>query len=115
MADRESDPKVASGSPVDSSPAIDAMMEQLVTSGQAEQMAGLDLERLRAAMNAPGASETVAAIQALGANSQAGTGQRAPDFELPYLPGQGKGEGERIRLSRRFADRPVALVFGSYT
>ena len=102
-------------SAADSSSMVDAMLEQLVESGESDRMAGLDIDRLRAAMNAPGAAETVAAIQALGADSQAGVGQPAPDFELPYLPGQGRAEGERVRLSRRFADRPVALVFGSYT
>jgi hypothetical protein len=115
MADDKKDSKAASELAVDSSAMIDAMMEQLVESGEADHMAGLDLGRLRAAMNAPGAAETVAAIQSLGANSQAGVGHRAPDFELPYLPGQGTAECERVRLSRRFAERPVALVFGSYT
>jgi hypothetical protein len=88
---------------------------------------------LKAAMSAPGAAEIVAAIQAMGANSQAGAGQPAPDFELPFLTGHGVlpgpdflsgpdflpgpdgGGGEKIRLSDRFANRPVALIFGSYT
>jgi hypothetical protein len=78
-------------------------------------MKGLDIDRLRTAMSAPGAAETIAAVQALGADSQAGAGQPAPDFNLPYLPGQGKQDGERVRLSDQFANRPVALVFGSYT
>ena len=94
---------------------IEAMMDDLVASGQADQMAGLDVDRLRAAMSAPGAAETVAAIQALGADSQAGVGQPAPDFELPFLPGQGQEEGATVQLSTRFANRPVALIFGSYT
>jgi hypothetical protein len=115
MADEKNDSRADSDTAVDSSGMIDAMMKQLVESGEADQMAGLDLDRLRAAMSAPGAADTVAAIQALGADSQAGVGHRAPDFELPYLPGQGKAEGERVRLSRQFAERPVALVFGSYT
>ena len=94
---------------------VGEMLEHLVESGEAEKMDGLDIDRLKAAMNAPGAAETVAAIQAMGADSQAGAGQPAADFELPYLAGQGVGEGETIRLSDRFANRPVALVFGSYT
>ncbi len=94
---------------------IDEMLENLVDSGEAEKMDGLDIDRLKAAMSAPGAAETVAEIQAMGADSQAGAGQPALDFELPFLPGQGRGEGETIRLSDRFANRPVALVFGSYT
>jgi hypothetical protein len=91
------------------------MLDSLVESGEADQMQGLDIDRLKAAMSAPGAAETVAAIQAMGADSQAGAGQPAPDFELPFLPGQGRGEGETLRLSDRFTNRPVALVFGSYT
>ena len=94
---------------------VDEMLENLVESGEAEKMEGLDIDRLKAAMSAPGAAETVAEIQAMGADSQAAAGQSAPDFELPFLPGQGRGEGETIRLSDRFANRPVALVFGSYT
>ena len=78
-------------------------------------MQGIDIGRLKAAMSAPGAAETIAEIQAMGADAQAGPGQPAPDFELPFLPGQGRADGEKIRLSNRFAHRPVALVFGSYT
>ncbi len=100
---------------------VDEMLERLIESGEGGKMAGLDMDRLKAAMSAPGAAETVAAIQAMGADSQAGVGQPAPDFELRFLPGHGillghgADEGETIRLSDRFANRPVALVFGSYT
>ena len=38
-------------------------------------------------------------------------GDAAPDFELPYL-----GEtAKTVRLSEVLRERPVALVFGSYT
>ncbi len=37
-------------------------------------------------------------------------GDLAPDFELPRLDGEGM-----VRLAALAADRPVALVFGSYT
>lgn len=100
---------------------VDELLENLIGSGEAEKMDGLDIDQLKAAMSAPGAAETVAAIQAMGADSQAGTGQPAPDFELRslagqrILPGHRSGEGETIRLSDRFANRPVALIFGSYT
>jgi hypothetical protein len=106
-----SDGQSGSGSPG----VIDEMLENLVDSGEAEKMDGLNIDRLKAAMSAPGAAETVAEIQAMGADSQAAVGQPAPDFELPFLPGQGRGEGETIWLSDRFANQPVALVFGSYT
>lgn len=105
-----------SGLPDSRSPKfVQEMLDHLVGSGEADRMEGLNLDRLRAAMSAPGAAKTVAAIQAMGADSQAGVGQPAPDFELPFLPGQGMNEGERLRLSDRFINRPVALVFGSYT
>ena len=37
-------------------------------------------------------------------------GELAPDFELPSLDGAGT-----VRLADLHAERPVALVFGSYT
>lgn len=37
-------------------------------------------------------------------------GDRAPDFELARLDGDGT-----VRLGSLLAERPVALVFGSYT
>jgi hypothetical protein len=37
-------------------------------------------------------------------------GDRAPDFSLPALGGSGV-----VQLSNEFRERPVVLVFGSYT
>lgn len=37
-------------------------------------------------------------------------GDAAPDFELPTLNGAGK-----VKLSQSYRERPVVLVFGSYT
>jgi hypothetical protein len=37
-------------------------------------------------------------------------GEVAPDFELPLIDGNG-----HVRLSSMVKERPVALVFGSYT
>lgn len=37
-------------------------------------------------------------------------GDAAPDFELPLM-----GSDERVRLSSFRGDKPVALIFGSYT
>jgi hypothetical protein len=37
-------------------------------------------------------------------------GDLAPDFELPRVDGDGT-----IRLASLLAERPVALIFGSYT
>jgi hypothetical protein len=42
--------------------------------------------------------------------TKAAEGERAPDFELPSLDGD-----RTIRLADLLAERPVALVFGSYT
>lgn len=41
-------------------------------------------------------------------------GSRAPDFKLELLDDKGKRSGEMVRLSDHF-DKPVALIFGSYT
>ena len=41
-------------------------------------------------------------------------GQRAPDFTLEQLDPRGKRTGTMVRLYD-FLDKPVALVFGSYT
>ena len=41
-------------------------------------------------------------------------GDAAPDFELERLDSRGQRTGERRRLSDYY-DKPVALVFGSFT
>jgi Ca2+-binding EF-hand superfamily protein len=43
-------------------------------------------------------------------------GTDAPDFELAYASKDGKAKGgKKVRLSSFEGDKPVALVFGSYT
>jgi hypothetical protein len=79
-----------------------------------DEMAGLSIEDLAAAMSHPLANEVVAELAPLEATSVQ-QGEAARDFELPFLPGHGGQEGGRLRLSERLARRPVALVFGSYT
>jgi len=47
-----------------------------------------------------------------------GLGDRAPDFTLERLSGQGKRTGEMFSLSRHYSRdeaRPLGLIFGSYT
>jgi hypothetical protein len=45
-----------------------------------------------------------------------GPGDPAADFDMPLLdPETHTPSGERVRLSRFAGERPVALVFGSYT
>ncbi len=41
-------------------------------------------------------------------------GSAAPDFNLELLDDKGKRSGEMVRLSDHM-DKPVALIFGSYT
>jgi hypothetical protein len=41
-------------------------------------------------------------------------GMAAPDFQLELMDRQGNRTGERVQLSKQF-DKPVALIFGSYT
>ena len=54
-------------------------------------------------------------------SGKAKVGQPAPDFSLPVLQGfkqikKKKGQKHRmIKLSDLAKDRPVALIFGSYT
>ncbi|GIW71195.1 MAG: hypothetical protein KatS3mg102_0737 [Planctomycetota bacterium] len=42
-------------------------------------------------------------------------GAPAPDWELVRLDPQGRPSGETVRLSALCQQRPVALIFGSYT
>ena len=43
-------------------------------------------------------------------------GEKAPDFELPFATKDGKvAEGAKARLSSFRNEKPVALIFGSYT
>ena len=78
-----------------------------------EDLAGLSVDDLAAAMSHPLASDAVRELLPLEASSVQ-LGEPARDFELPYLPGQGGVEGETVRLGERPANRPVALIFGSY-
>ena len=41
-------------------------------------------------------------------------GKKAPDFNLEKLDAKGKRTGELVRLSDNL-DKPVGLIFGSYT
>ncbi len=79
-----------------------------------QDMAGLSKDDLAQAMSHPKANEVVAELLPLEASSVQ-QGEPARDFELPFLPGFGGQEGETLRLSDRTRDRPVALIFGSYT
>jgi len=43
-----------------------------------------------------------------------GPGMIAPDFRLELIDGEGNRTGEQVQLSTKL-DKPVALIFGSYT
>jgi hypothetical protein len=82
-----------------------------------EDMQGLSLDSLKDAMQHPKAAETVAELMPLESTSVQ-PGEPAPDFTLPYLPGslpEGTLPGATVTLSDHFGNRPVALIFGSYT
>ena len=94
---------------------FEAMKTNLLERLQSDdEMAGLTVDDLAAAMSHPKAAEVVADLMPLEATSVQ-QGEPARDFELPFLPGQGGAESETLRLAERFASRPVALIFGSYT
>ena len=95
--------------PVDMEAVKASVFERLESEGE---MDGLSKEDLADAMSHPMASEVVAELIPLEATSVQ-QGEPAREFELPFLPGH--GAGETLRLSDRFAERPVALIFGSYT
>jgi hypothetical protein len=93
---------------------IEALKAGIFASLEGDEMAGLDLDDLASAMSHPLANEVVRELMPLEASSVQ-QGEPCRDFELPFLPGQGGQEGETLRLTDRTKDRPVALIFGSYT
>lgn len=61
----------------------------------------------------PGISMMILPFRPLWMSARGGhlsVGDAAPDFELPML-----GEGRLIKLSNENREKPVVLVFGSYT
>ena len=78
------------------------------------KLAGLTVDDLADAMAHPKAKGVVGDLMALEPQSvQAGAA--APDFTLPWLPGSAKPGVDALSLSSHFGQRPVALIFGSYT
>ena len=71
-----------------------------------------DFERMTAWMMGLGAEERMAMMQFIAAREThaPAVGDAAPDFELPVL-----GVSERVRLADFRGQKPVALIFGSYT
>ena len=76
---------------------------------------GMVLSRLRDGLAAEGSPLTLQDVMARDdyrelMTAKVDVGDAAPDFALPRLDNDGK-----LRLSSLLAERPVALVFGSYT
>jgi len=102
---------------------VDGMLADLKTQLEAhgDELQGLNLDDLRDAMLHPEAPASVMEIMGREAGSVQ-QGQPAPDFCLPRLhPGD---DSPPVRLSDHFSgqhdsagdrNRPVALIFGSYT
>ena len=97
---------------------VNAMMEgmraQLERDEASGDLAGLSVDDLADAISHPKAADVIAEIQAL-EGSSVQVGESAPDFSLPWLPPSGEGQGETLTLSSHRGERPVALIFGSYT
>lgn len=93
---------------------VDAMIEAFRAQLEAQGLTlqGLSLEDLRDAASHPQAAEEIARIMAREAGSVQ-VGDPAPDFTLPRL-GATKAR-ESVTLSSCLGERPVALIFGSYT
>lgn len=85
-------------------------MRELEAKGM--KMEGLSVETLRDALKHPSARVGYAK-QIERELASVRQGQPAPDFSLARL--EHGHQGERVRLSDCLADRPVALIFGSYT
>ena len=94
-------------------PDVDQMMKDVAArlAGEGHDMAGLSLDDLRDAVSHPKAAAEIERLFERESRSVQ-QGDPAPDFSLPYLPGHGNGE---VRLSKRTGERPVGLIFGSYT
>ncbi len=97
---------------------VEAMMEGMRETLERDQsegkLAGLTVEDLTDAVSHPKAAEVIAELMAWDA-AGVQEGELAPDFCLPWLPGFGPSGGGSMRLSDHFGNRPVGLIFGSYT
>jgi hypothetical protein len=90
---------VSRGSPVDRRWSVPGMVVSQVRHGLAPEDSPL---RVKDVMASPDYRDLM--------TPKVAEGDLAPDFELPTLEG-----GETVRLASLLEQRPVALVFGSYT
>ncbi len=93
---------------------FEGMKKGIFAQLESDQMDGLSLADLEDAMSHPEAKRTVAEMMPIEAASVQ-PGQPAPDFTLRWLPGHAGGPDETFTLSSKRGERPVALIFGSYT
>jgi hypothetical protein len=93
---------------------LDSMRGTLEADEAEGKLAGLTVDDLADAMSHPKAGAVVAELMGLEPESVQ-QGQPAPDFSLPWLPGSAGNAAATMTLSDHFGDRPVALIFGSYT
>jgi len=77
-----------------------------------KNLSPVDFERMQAFIIGLGAGERMALMQFIAERETKApaVGDDAPDFDLPL-----RGSSERVRLSAFRSDRPVALIFGSFT
>ena len=99
---------------IDTKAMLEAMRGRLEADQADGKLAGITLEDLGDALAHPKAGEVIAETMAADAGSVQ-QGQAAPDFTLPWLPGSAGSAQPTLTLSDHFGDRPVALIFGSYT
>ena len=86
---------------------MEGLTDQLERDGA--KMDGLSVDDLRDALSHPAAAAEVLRTMQLEAESVQ-QGQPAPDFRLRTLAGD-----REVQLSEEYRERPVALIFGSYT
>lgn len=77
-----------------------------------ERLSPTDWQRLQAFMTGMKPEQRTAMMEFIARRETHApeVGAEAPDFELPLL-----GSQERVRLSSFRYQKPVALIFGSYT
>jgi len=99
---------------VDIAAMMAGMRAQLERDQADGKLAGITVDDLLDAVSHPKAAETIAETMGWEAQSVK-QGEPAPDFTLPWLGGTDPDRGPSLTLSSHFGNRPVALVFGSYT
>ncbi len=99
---------------VDVSAMLETVQSQLKKDAAEGRGNGPSMEDVKKAMSHPKAAEVIGTLMEREAPSVQ-QGQSAPDFILPWLSQHDESRGESMTLSDHFGQRPVALIFGSYT